>query len=567
MKTDPALQVRSKSITRRSPTLGSQGTGASRRTGPSGAWVHPALALALVVLAAPACVTEPPPERSAEAIRYRMPQDPPTLDPHDAPDENANFYVYNVFDGLVEFAPGSLEVVPAVAESWEASADGMMYTFRLRPRVRFHNGREVVADDVVYSLRRALEKGRRAAPREVLLRIEGAAEFAEGSAAEVAGLSAPDARTVVIRLSKPTGHLLMALATQSGSIVPREVYEDPDKRYLRHPVGSGPFEFGEYASGRHLTMTAFEDHWKGRPPLPGIVVRIIPDANTALLEYRSGGLDICNEVPAGQRKPVAEELGTQYRIQPRLATAYLLINHASGPLSGSPALRRALNFGIDRERIASVLQENKDEATSWILPEDLAGGREGSGPFSYDVAEARRLLEEAGYPGGKGLPALTILTSTNESIRNSSVSIQNDLREMGIKVNLESLDFAAFTQALFGAAERGPSADMIVLLWFADYPDPEVMIRQLFHSGSGSNFSRYHNPEVDDLLDAADGEGDPTRRLRFFLDAEEAILADGGVIPLYHQGDDLLVKPGITGVTQSPLGDFAIPLEMAGIAP
>jgi len=359
----------------------------------------------------------------------------------------------------------------------------------------------------------------------------------------------------------------MSLATQSGSIVPREVYEDPEKRYLRHPVGCGPFAFGEYASGRHLTMTAFEDHWKGKPPLAGIVVRIIPDANTALLEYRSGGLDICNEIPAGQRRPVAEEFGTQYRIQPRLATAYVLINHASGPLSGNSALRRAIGFGIDRERIASVLQENKDEATSWILPDDLAGGRAGSGPFRYDTAEARRLMEGAGYPGGKGIPELTLLSQNNESIRNTIASIQNDLREIGLKVNLEPLDFAAFNKALTGAADRGPSADLIVLLWYADYPDPEVVLSQLFHSGSGSNFSKYHNSAVDDLLNAADRESDPTRRLRFFLDAEAAILADGGVIPLYHQGDDLLVKPGITGVTQSPLGDFAIPLEMAGTAP
>ncbi len=542
--------------------------GATRRGRAGGACLLAAGALAAGALAFAGCAQEgSAPDRTIEPIRYRMPQDPPTLDPHDAQDESANLYVYNIFDGLVEFAPGTVDVAPAVARSWEVSGDHLTYTFRLREGVRFHNGREVTADDVVYSLGRAMEKGRRAAPRQALMVIDGAKEFAEGASPDVAGLSAPDPRTVVIRLSRPSGTLLPALATQSGSIVPREVYEDPGKKYLRRPVGCGPFRLEEYASGRHLKLVAFGEHWKGRPSLPGITVRIIPDVNTALLEYESGGLEICNEIPAGRRKPVAEAKGTEYRLQQRLATAYLMVNHASGPLSGNPLLRRAVNFAIDRERISSVLQEGKDDATSWILPDGLAGGRTEAGPYRYDPAEARRLLAEAGHPEGRGVEELTLMCQDNESIRRSMESIQNDLREVGLRVKLDTLAYGAYGEALRGSPDRGPDADLFVLLWFADYPDPEVVLRELFLSASPSNFSRYDSAAVDALLEAADVEPEGPRRLQLFLEAEQAILADGGVVPLYHQRDDLLVKPGITGVVQSPLGDFAIPLEMAGFAP
>ncbi|HXI02842.1 MAG TPA: ABC transporter substrate-binding protein, partial [Candidatus Saccharimonadales bacterium] len=360
--------------------------------------------------------------------------------------------------------------------------------------------------------------------------------------------------------------LLTALATQSGSIVPHEVYDDPGKKYLQHPVGCGPFSFESWEHGRDIRMAAFHDHWKGPPGIAGIDVRIIPDVTTALLEYRTGGLEIDNEVPSGQRRKVSEEMGSQYRVRPRISTSYILLNQATGPFSESRDLRLAVNYAVDRDRIAKVLQEGKDQASSWILPPDLAGGRTTPGPYGYDPETAKKLLAGAGFPGGKGLPPLTLLSPDNESIRRYAESVQNDLREIGLNVKLEALDFNAYYEALFGSPGKGPKADMAVLIWFADYPDPEAVLRQLFRSDSAMNFGRYHNDEVDRLLDEADAETNPSRRQEIFLSAEKVLLDDGAIVPLHHQGDDLLVKPYVTGIVQSPLGDFAVPLELAGMS-
>jgi ABC-type transport system substrate-binding protein len=527
--------------------------------------VAAAACLAVLLMSFPACGTDAPPGDGY--LRYRMREEPKSLDPHDANDENALLYIFNVFDGLVEFKPGSLEIAPAVAESWEVSEDALTYTFRLREGVRFHNGREVTADDVIYSLKRALNPKNRANPRTVLTAIRGAADFVSGESPDLSGATAPDPRTVVLALERPSHPFISALATQTGSIVPKEIYDDPEKGYLRHPVGCGPFRFEAYESGLHLKMAAFAGHWKGAPAIPGITVRIIPDVNTAFLEYRTGGLEITNEVPPGQRVKVREEMASEYLLRQRISTAYVLLNHASGPLSDNPTLRRALNFAVDRERIATVLQEGKDIATSRILPAELLGGSPAPVPYRHDPDQARRLLAEAGYPEGEGLPELTLLTSINESIRRYAVSIQSDLAQIGVQVRLDSLEFSAYLDALIGTPEEGPSVDMVTLIWFADYPDPEAVLGSIFHSSSPGNFSKYHNPEADRLLDEAGAESDPARRRELYLKVEEFILADGGVLPLYHQGDDMLVKPNVTNIRQSPLGDFAIPLELARYSP
>jgi len=306
----------------------------------------------------------PPPERSGRYLVYRMPQDPPSLDPHDANDENSGLYIVNIFDGLVEFAPGSGNIAPAIASSWEISPDGKSYTFHLRKGVRFHNGREVIADDVVFSFHRALGKHRAAVARAALMKIVGASEFADGSFSVVRGISAPDESTVVIELEQPSSTFLPALATGGGSIVPREVYDTRGNATTRNPVGSGPFVLEEYTSGLQLRLKAFDDHWKGAPRLAGFTVRIIPDANTALREYRAGQIDILNEVPAGMRREISEELPAEYMVEERLSSAFLLMNQASGPFKGNSALRSAVSHAVDRRRIALEFQEGKDLPSS-----------------------------------------------------------------------------------------------------------------------------------------------------------------------------------------------------------
>jgi len=504
-------------------------------------------------------------------LRYRMPKDPPTLDPFRSADENTGLYAFNIFDGMVEFAPGSLEIVPAVAESWTISPDGRTYTFKLRKGVRFHNGREVTGADVVYSLRRGLSPKKGSVVVPLIDSIEGAQEFSTGKSAELPGVSSPNPGTVVIRLERPFTPFLAALASVAGSILPPEVYEDPNEAYLAHPVGCGPFRFESWDRGISIKLAAFPDHWKGRPSLSGIEVRFLPDASTALEEFKAGNLDFDNEAPPGRRAWVRENLKSSYLTWRRVATSFIGINFMREPLKSNLKLRQAMNYAIDRERIAKVLQEGKDVATSRVTPPGLLGHNPAEGPFRYDPERAKALLAEAGYPGGKGLPEMVYLTQNNEAIRRYSEAVQADLAAIGLKVRINSMDFGGYIKGLYGTKEGGADGSIFNFLWYPDLPDPDAFIRVLFHSPTADdiadNFERYSNPEVDRLLDEGRAEIDTAKRESIYRKAEDLILADAGCIPIYFQFEDALIGPRVKGFVPNPLGDFASHLELVSLGP
>jgi len=193
----------------------------------------------------------------------------------------------------------------------------------------------------------------------------------------------------------------------------------------------------------------------------------------------------------------------------------------------------------------------------------MAGDRRDEGPVTHDTGEAARLLSKAGYPDGKGLPEITLLSPDNESIVRWVSSIRDDLKRAGLRIVVETMPFGAYVNRLTGDPSSGPGSDLAVLIWFADYPDPVMTLGELFRTGSSSNFSGYSNPEIDAMLDRAGAETDPARRQKLFLAVEKALLDDTAIITIYHQGDDLLVKPDVGGIVQSPMGDFMIPMELA----
>jgi len=518
-----------------------------------------ASAAAALALSTAAAILSPSPAAEERAgsgayLRYRMPGDPPNLDPIRANDENSLLYIVNIFDGLVEFSPGGLDVVPAVAESWTLSPDGRTYTFHLRKGVRFHDGRPVTSADALFSLKRVLDPKSPSALRPFLETIRGAADFASGRSADLPGLAAPDDATLTITLEHPFGPFLAVMATQAGSIVPRDLYADPNEAYLRRPVGCGPFRLESWDQGVSLKLAAFADHWKGKPGLAGVSVRFIPSVATALEEYKTGGLDFDTEVPAGQRAWVRENLPADYRVWPRLATAFVAFNHLAPPFKGNAPLRRALGCAVDRDRIARVLQQGKDTPATRLMPPGMPGHDPSPGPYRYDPVQAKRLLAEAGYPDGKGLPEITYLVSSNESIRRYAEAAQADFAAVGVKVRLQVLDFGAYLRAIDGTKEGGASAPLFQFIWFADYPDPDAFLRPLLHSanfGSAGNYGRYGNADVDRLLDEGRRESDPAKREAIYRKAEAIALADACAIPLYYYGDDALVSPRCRASTRA----------------
>ncbi len=525
-----------------------------------------ALLLLLLSLAGTLACTRPDDgSHGGETVfRHRLMDDPPDMDPARARDVLSDTVLLKMFDGLVDLDPATLEIVPAVAESWEISEDGLVYTFHLRPDVKFHNEREVIAADAVYTFTRALRPETRSGRPWVFTPILGAEDFADGKAETVEGLEAVDDRTLRITLERPFAPFLAHLAVAQGGLVPREIYDDRSRSYLRHPVGCGPFRFGSWTPGQSITLEAFPDYYGEGPFIDRLVFYIIDSQETALQEYRAGNLDLTDEIPSGKRAALMEEFGSQYRRWPQLQIRFFILNHARPPFQGNRALRQAMNHALDRKFLLEELGEGKDFPVPGILPPGLPAFDPERRGYDFDPDKARRLLVEAGYPNGEGLPELSLLYPTNEGHRRMGERVVADLAAVGVKVRLRNLDFGAYLAAITGTLEEPPEDEILSFGWVADYPDAFNFLFPNLHSsnlGPGGNYSHYVNPEFDALLDEAIRETDTERRIELYRRAETLAVEDAVWLFFYSYRDEALVRPEVQGLILNPLGDFAFPIS------
>ncbi|PYS96221.1 MAG: ABC transporter substrate-binding protein [Acidobacteria bacterium] len=525
------------------------------------------LGLALAAAVAPGLACGPGPARVTKAeqvFRFRLREDPPTLDPALSTDNLSGAVLNNLFRGLVEIDPGTLLVRPAVAASWTISPDRLTYSFRLRDGVTFHNGRPVGARDVEYSFMRTLRKETNAPWRWALDPIVGARDFTEGRSATIEGLKVMDDRTVVLRLKKPFAPFLGLLSLLPASIVPREVYEDPSKAYLRAPMGCGPFRLARWEQSNFIELLAFDGYYGGRPALDRVVARIIENRASATQEYRAGGLDSLDEVPPPDDKALQEELGSQILYYPYLATGYIGFNLALPPFKGNVKLRQAFNYAVDKKYLWEVLIPGYLPAHG-IIPPGLPGYDPNLPGYPCDPARAKQLLAEAGYPEGRGLPPIALWVNTSEDNRRVAEAIQADLKNIGAPISIKEVDWSAYLKAVEGTPEAPGQAQMFRFGWFLDYPDTDAILRPLLHSsnfGPAGNHIRYRNPRVDDLLDRALSLTDEAQRAGLYRQAERvAVMEDAVWIFLNYYQSSTLFKPYVKGVVPTPLGEFRIPLE------
>ena len=512
----------------------------------------------------PGCAREPA-APAEQVFRFRLREDPPTLDPAKSTDQLSQAVLFNLFRGLVEMDPGTLEVRPAVAASWSVSPDRLTYTFTLRDDVTFHNGRKVTARDVEYSFLRTLRKETGAPWRWILEPIAGAPDFAAGKSAAVEGLRIPDDRTVVLRLSRPFAPLLGQLTMLPAAILPREVYDDPGQNYLNVPVGCGPFRLARWERANFIELVAFDGYYGGRPALDRVVVRMIENKASALQEYYAGGLDSMDEPPDEQDTEARTRLGAEIHRYPFLGTGYIGFNHALPPFKGNARLRQALNYAVDKKYLWEVLIPGSNTPPNGLVPPGVPGHDPALAGYPHDAARARRLLAEAGYPEGRGLPPIALWFNTSESNRRIAQQVQTDLKTIGVNVALREVDWGAYLSAIEGTRERAGEAQMFRFGWFLDYPDADAILRPLLHSsnwGPGGNHFRYRNPEVDRLIDQALEMTDPEARAAIYRKVEQiAVMDDAVMLFMNYYQSETLFKPYVQGIVLTPLGEFRIPLE------
>lgn len=484
---------------------------------------------------------------------------PVTLDPPRIDDIYESCLANQILDGLLDFDV-DLHPVPAIAKEWTVSRDGLEYTFVLRGDVYFHNGRPVSADDVKYSLTRALDPN---APDhgiagDFLLQIEGAKEYASGHASDIRGLEVLDSHRIAIRLVSPYASFLSVLAMDQTKIVPREEVVRLGEAFALRPVGTGPFVMEEAipSSGGEVVLVANPRYFRGRPYLDNVKVLVTADYDEeatvgALLE---GTVDL-SAVPAPSFEAISRQ--SKFRIIRRteLSTYYLGLETKLPPFD-DVRVRRAFAHAIDVERLREIDPSVRVAATG-VLPPGMFGYSPESKCLSFDPERARTLLAQAGYPGGSGLvPVIFWQTNRGHSGMKTAETLQENLSAVGFNVEFRHVPWAEFDRRL-----TRHEMQAFAMSWIADLPDPDSFLHALFTSSSISNFFRYENAEVDSLLGVAAALRASHERAQLVRRAEEKVLRDAALVPVHHSAKLYAIRGDLEGLALSPFGIANLQLE------
>jgi len=462
-----------------------------------------------------------------------------------------------IFDGLVEFDQ-TLAITPALAQFWRASRDGLTWTFHLRKGVRFHHGREVTSEDVVYSLTRLLDPEVRSGAADLFAGIRGARDFRSGRATEVSGLKALDRYTVQATLQEAAVPFVSLLAVGHAKIVPRERVEQLRDAFGSHPVGTGPFRFVRWERGREIVLEANPEYFEGPPKLSRVVYRVFPGEQFGAMyeAFRRGELED-SPIPTEDYRRIVSENDRLYVKRPMISVRFYGFNTRTGPLVDR-RVRRAIIHAIDRRAIVEEIFLGRYIPARGILAPGTLGFNPTLQGYPFDPDRARELLAEAGYPKGRGLPPLQIWSAAKlDRVLLEHERIKQYLAAVGVPVEIHyQTDWPAFSKLL-----NDGQLPVFLYAWFADVPDPDNFLYKLFYSRSPRNFFGYANPAVDDLLLRARREGDMARRVELYRRAEELILEDAPVIPVWHYTYERLFQPYVRSVEVNGLGDPYIPLR------
>jgi len=470
---------------------------------------------------------------------------PQTLDPALAREVTSMNYICEIFSGLVSFDP-KLNLIPDIASRWEVSEDGRTYIFFLRRGVRFHNGREVKAQDFKYSLERACDPrtGSRTAAT-YLGDIVGAMEKLAGRAREVRGIKVLDDYTLQITIDAPKVYFLQKLAHPCAYVVDRENVES-GADWWRHPNGTGPFKLKKWEKDKLLILERNDSYYGQLPELKQVVFKLW--GGVPMMLYEKGEIDLTH-VPGVAIERVLDPTNPLHRELvevPQLSLWYLGFNCARPPFD-DPKVRQAFSLAVDKDKIIRLVLKGMVKRADGILPPGLPGYNPDLIGLTYDPERAKQLLQESKY--GEDLPPLILTTAGRGELSNlDGALVDMWRRNLGVEVKVRQLEPEKYAYVL-----REEKDHMFELGWVADYPDPQNFLDVLFHSGAEENIGEYHNPRVDALLEQAWAERDGKARLALYRQAEELLVQDAACLPLFFDVDYVLVKPYVKGFVGTPM--------------
>tara|TARA_R110001592_G_scaffold106824_2_gene299434 strand:- start:5851 stop:7599 length:1749 start_codon:yes stop_codon:yes gene_type:complete len=485
-----------------------------------------------------------------------------------------------IYEGLLKFNEKDLTIEPSIAASWEVSEDGLTYTFKIKKGVSFHDNdcfeggkeRVLTSKDVKYSLERACSNVEGNYAYNLFKNsIVGAVQFHENETInDVEGIKIIDDYTVQISLLKPSANFLNSLAVINTSIVPKEAFENKSDCF----VGTGPFMLDKHDEEGNKTLLKRNEnyHLKDKegnklPYLDKVVVHYVSNSQEKLEMFEAGKLDVIVDLPSASIKTVVENQISDFEAKPpkyvlgrypELVTSYLQLNTMVEPLN-NVKVRQAIAMCINKTKIVDVVLNGEayGPANNGIVPPAIKGyDYESIVGLEYNVEKAKQLLTEAGYKNGEGFPTLKLYNSGKESqALRVGLEIQKEFRtSLNINVEIVSVSFAEKMKA-----EAKGDAHMSVAAWLADFPTPDnflsitygATVPSSMEESSFPNGSRYVNKEFDKLYEEAISTIDEAKRNEICLKAEQLMINDAPIVPLWYNENYRLLQSNISGYQPS----------------
>ena len=497
-----------------------------------------------------AAMAERPPQGGKLVRLY---SDPPTLDPHLTTDNISGGLVNEIFGGLVTLDL-DLDVVPDLAEKWDISGDGRVYTFHLRPDAKFHDGKPVTAHDFRWSLERVADPRIQSTVVDTYLGdIVGVKEKLAGSADTISGVRVIDAHTLEITIDAAKAYFLAKLTYPTAFVLDQANVEGEGDQWLRRPNGTGPFRLAQYDVGETMRLTRNEYYHLGPPNLDE--VEFILSGGSAMLMYENDEIHLTGVGLADLDRVLdpSEPLNAELKDAPSsFFVSYIGMDVLQAPFD-DPKLRQALNLAIDRESIATAVLDGLRIPATTIIPPGFPSYSTDVQGYDYDPERARELLKQSKYGNDlENLPRITLSISSGFGANvplDLVVILQAWEDELGVEVEILRTEWATFLDDLHDRRFQ-----MFLLGWGADYADPQNFLDILFHSESDNNQGNYGNPEVDALLEQARVEPDQETRFRLYNKIEQMILNDAPWVLLWNTGETYaLIKPEVKGYELTPM--------------
>ncbi|GMA59954.1 ABC transporter substrate-binding protein [Alicyclobacillus fastidiosus] len=479
-----------------------------------------------------------------------------TLDPAIAYTLYDDEIVFQMYDQLVTYKPGTSTIAPDLATSWDISPDGKTYTFHLAKGVKFWNGDSVTAQSFIDEFERVLSK-RVNSPGEGFIDpiIEGSTAYHNGQAKDVSGLSAPNDDTLVIKLTKPEPFFLQVLAQEFFSAVDMKYINSVgNAAFAFKPMGTGPFELKSYKQGQMLTLVKNPHYFiPNTPKLDEVDISIQSNETISAMRFEQGTtafIDYNQNIDSQDFISMMKNpkyKGDFYK-EPLNTLGYLNINNQLGPFKNK-LVRQAVNYAINRQQLVQLQNGRATEAYQ-ILPPNMPGYESNlpsSLKYAYNPQKAKELLREAGYKNGF---STEILTPNDESTVKLVESIQADLDAVGIKTAIKPVTLSAYSPL----AQSGKEP-LVYEIWSQDFPDPYDFLDSFLNKRNipSINFSFYDNPTVNKELDQAANMAQGPARIALYQKIQNQALADAALAPLYYPVQYAVVQPWVKGFYMNPV--------------